>query len=88
MSGRYHQHKEEVHEQFKLGDVLTSHHLDCMQTRGHPYEVVPAYTGQRWKGFLNPNYPQRKGRKPPPDRPGHPHQLKQWTLMKWRGLPD
>ena len=56
-------------EQFKLGDVLTPHCFDCMQTRGHTYEAALAYTGQRWKDFLNLNSPQRKGRKPSQDRP-------------------
>ena len=69
MRHRHHQHKEEVHEQFKLGDVLTPHDLDCMQTGGHTYEAFLAYTCQRWKDFLNLDSPQRKGRKPHPDRP-------------------
>ena len=66
MSCRHHQHKEEVHEQFKLGDVLTPHHLDHMQTTGHTYEAVPAYAGQKRKDFLSLDSPQRKGRRPPP----------------------
>ena len=69
MSHRCHQHKEDVHEQFKLGDLLAPHHLIHMQTRCHAYEVVLAYTGQRWNDFLNLNSPKRKGRKPPPDMP-------------------
>ena len=69
MHCRHHLCKEEVHEQFKLGDVLTHHHLDCMQTGCCTYEAVPAYTGERWKDFLNLDSPQREGRKPPPDRP-------------------
>ena len=52
MSCRCHQHKK-VHEQFKLGDVLTPHQLDHMQTRGSMYKVVLAYTGQKWKDSLN-----------------------------------
>ena len=68
MSHRCYQHKEEEHEKFKLGYVLTPHHLDNMQTRGHTYEVILTYTGQRWKDFLNLYSPQGKGRKPPLDR--------------------
>ena len=50
-----HHYKKEMHEQFKLGDVLTPHHLEHMQTRGHMYEAVPVNTGQKWKDFLTLN---------------------------------
>ena len=73
MSCRHNQHKEKVHEQCKLGDVLTSHHLHHMQTRGHTYETVLAYTGQRLKDFLNPDFPKTKVESHP--QIGHPLQL-------------